>query len=156
MSHESCILSHATCSLYFNFRIDQWNYGLECLNFVGKQLAIAKKVTTFDRANSMRTCNPSFIAVMRPSYIDAACNLVSCKQRFCLKVITFFNGWGSFLFWVLTLRFLGEGAPGNLEFGCEVSRVWPRIIPPRNQTRVLPNDSSLKNNNNNDQIFPIK
>jgi hypothetical protein len=82
------------------------------------ELAVAKKVTTFDRANSMRTSNPSFIAVVRPSYIDAACNLVSCLQRFCLKLITFFNGWRSFFF-VLILWFIGEAGPDYLKFGRE-------------------------------------
>jgi hypothetical protein len=47
-----------------------------------------------------------------------------------------------YLFSVLTLWFPGEGGPGNPEFGCEVSKAWPRIFPTRNWTHVLLNDSS--------------
>jgi len=42
---------------------------------------------------------------------------------------------------VLTLRFPRDGSPGNPEFGQEVSKVWPRIVPPRNRTQVLINNT---------------
>lgn len=39
---------------------------------------------------------------------------------------------------MLTLRFPEEGGLGNPEFGLEVSIVWPRIVPPKIRTQVLP------------------
>jgi len=42
-----------------------------------------------------------------------------------------------FQFVVLTLLFSVEWAPDNLEFDCEVSIIWQKIVLPKNQTRVL-------------------
>lgn len=46
-------------------------------------------------------------------------------------------------FFVLTLRFLGERGASNQEFGYKVNKVWSKIVPPRNQIKILINDSSL-------------
>ncbi|MCH96726.1 RNA-binding protein 24-B, partial [Trifolium medium] len=35
-----------------------------------------------------------------------------------------------------------EKRSGNLEFGCEVRKVWLRIVSTRDRTQVLPNDPS--------------
>jgi hypothetical protein len=56
--------------------------------------------------------------------------------NFLLTKITFI-----FIF-LLTFSFLGEGDPGNSEFGREVSKVWPRIISIKKRTHIFPNDSS--------------
>ncbi|KAK7256211.1 hypothetical protein RIF29_29649 [Crotalaria pallida] len=50
------------------------------LNHIGKtckegQHTAAKKITTLDRARSFKTCNPSFLVVMGPSYIHSHANL---------------------------------------------------------------------------------
>jgi hypothetical protein len=45
------------------------------------------------------------------------------------------------IFFALTLWFPGKGCPGNPEFNSEVNKVWPRIVPLKNQMQVLLNDS---------------
>jgi hypothetical protein len=50
---------------------------------------------------------------------------VNFKQlSLCLSITVFF--------FVLTIRVPGEGDPGNLEFGREVSKMRQKIVPPRN------------------------
>jgi len=40
----------------------------------------AKSVIALERAQSFKTCNPSFVVVMRASYVEHRFLMVSCKQ----------------------------------------------------------------------------
>jgi hypothetical protein len=56
-----------------------------------------------------------------------------------LKGLSIFSkGLSIFSVGFLTPWFQGKG-PGNTEFGRGVSKAWPKIVPTRNQIRVLPN-----------------
>jgi hypothetical protein len=45
---------------------------------------------------------------------------------------------------VLTVWLSREMDNGNSEFGRDISKVWPRIVPPRNQNEVILNNSSFR------------
>jgi len=55
---------------------------LLCSNFAGKEVITAMRVTALERAKSFKTCNPSFVVVMRASYVEHHFLLVSCKESF--------------------------------------------------------------------------
>jgi hypothetical protein len=71
-----------------------------------------------------------------PTLVVHILNSFNTNASFCLSYF-----YCSFLqCFVLTLRYSGEWSPGNPEFGRVVSEVWPKIVPVRIRTRVLPND----------------
>jgi hypothetical protein len=68
--------------------------------FAGKQVITdADKVSTLERAKSLRTCNPSFVLVMGASYVEHHFLLVSCKKTLGrLSSFIGFHNFHSFLF----------------------------------------------------------
>ncbi|KAK7395502.1 hypothetical protein VNO78_16061 [Psophocarpus tetragonolobus] len=68
----------------------------------GKSKAMANQVTAFDRASSFKPCNPFFLVVMYPTYING-CSLIVWSNK-CLRILVdqtrnkfiLSNGWKAF------------------------------------------------------------
>ncbi|XP_057437201.1 B3 domain-containing protein Os03g0619800-like isoform X2 [Lotus japonicus] len=102
----------------------------------GKQVIAAKQVTALDRASSFKTCNPSFLIFMRPTYVTRG--EMNLPARFCLQHLDLSKPKGDINLGVV------NGRVWTVKYLIRKSKRRVKIVLPSRGWRVFVKDNNLK------------